>query len=125
MGFFPTSLTRSRSENELYIATTSEGVEVAVEAYAGQKNVVARGVSFRLPSRDRAVLWVNHGLDIDEVLPIVRGLLGFDPDTPFHWDIRAHGYRAESAHRLGYHISVRRPSALDKVWHSQAKGAGT
>ena len=33
------------------------------------------------------MLWVNHGLDIDVVLPIVRRLLGFEPDTPFHWDI--------------------------------------
>ena len=124
MGFFPASLTRSRHETELYLATTSEGVEIAVEVYEGKETVVTRGVSYTLPSRSRAVLWVNHGLDIDAVLPIVRELLGFDPDTPFHWDIRAHGYRARSAHRLGYHISVRRASALDKSWHRQAKEVG-
>ena len=123
MGFFPASLQRSRHENELDLATTSEGVEIAVEVYEGRETVVRRGVSFTLPSRARAVLWVNHGLDRDAVLPIVRGLLGFDPDTPFHWDIGAHGYRAQSTHRLGYHISVRRASALDKSWHRKAKEA--
>ena len=122
MGFFPTTPARSR---QIHLATTPEGVEIAVEVYEGKKTVVSRGVSFTLPSRDRAVLWVNHGLDKDAVLPIVRGLLGFDPDTPFHWDIRAHGYRAQSTHRLGYHISVRRASALDKSRHEQEKEVRT
>ena len=122
MGCFPALPERSR---QIYLATTSEGVEIAVEVYEGKETVVRRGVSFTLPGRDRAVLWVNHGLDIDAVLPIVRGLLGFDPDTPFHWDIRAHGYRARSTHRLGYHISVRRASALDKSAHRLTKEVRT
>ena len=119
MGFFP-----ARSEgspHEMHLVTTSEGDEIVVDAYAGQETVVARGVSYTLPSRQRAMLWVNHGLDIHVVLPIVRCLLGFEPDTPFHWDIRAHGRRAQSTHRLGYHISVRRASALDKSRHKQEK----
>ena len=123
MGFFPARLESSR--HEMHLATTSEGVEIVVEEYAGQETVVARGVSYTLPSRDRAVLWVNHGLDIDAVLPIVRRLLGFEPETPFHWDIRAHGWRAQSTHRLGYHISVRRASALDKSRHKQEKEVRT
>ena len=109
----------------MHLVTTSEGIEIVVDAYAAQETVVARGVSYTLPSRHRAVLWVNHGLDIDAVLPIVRRLLGFEPDTPFHWDIRAHGYRAQSTHRLGYHISVRRASALDKSRHKQEKEVRT
>ena len=112
MGFFPARSEGSR--HEMHLVTTSEGDEIVVDTYAGQETVVARGVSYTLPSRQRAMLWVNHGLDIDVVLPIVRRLLGFEPDTPFHWDIRAHGRRAQSTHRLGYHISVRRASALDK-----------
>ncbi len=123
MGFFPTSL--GSTSHELHLVTTTGGDEIVVDAYAGRQTVVTRGVSFTLPSRDRAVLWVNHGLDIDVVLPIVRGLLGFEPDTPFHWDIRAHGYRAQSTHRLGYHISVRRASALDKSRHEQEKEVRT
>ena len=80
MGFFP-----ARSEgspHEMHLVTTSEGIEIVVDAYAAQETVVARGVSYTLPSRHRAVLWVNHGLDIDAVLPIVRRLLGFEWDTP-------------------------------------------
>ena len=123
MGFFPAGSEGSRHEVEL--VTTPEGDEIVVDAYEGRQTVVTRGVSYTLPSRDRAVLWVNHGLDIDVVLPIVREMLGFDPDTSFHWDIRAHGYRAQSAHRLGYHISVRRPSALDRSKHKQAKEVRT
>ena len=123
MGFFPARSEGSR--HEMYLATTSEGDEIVVDAYAGKETVVRRGVSFTLPSRERAVLWVNHGLDIDAVLPIVRRLLGFDPDTPFHWDIRAHGRRAQSTHLLGYHISVRRASALDKSRHKQEKEVRT
>ena len=123
MGFFPA---RSEgSHHELHLVTTSEGEEIVVDVYEGRQTVVTRGVSYTLPSRDRAVLWVNHGLDVDTVLPIVRRLLGFDPDTPFHWDIRAHGYRARSGHRLGYHISVRRPSALDRSRHRQEKEVRT
>ena len=117
MGFFPASL--EGSLHEIHLVTTPDGDEIVVDAYPGQKTVVTRGVSFTLPSRDRAVLWINHGLDKDVVLPIVRRLLGFEPDTPFHWDIRAHGYQAQSTHRLGYDISVRRASALDKSKHSQ------
>ena len=123
MGFFPARSEGSR--HELHLVTTSEGDEIVVDAYAGQETVVARGVSYTLPSRQRAMLWVNHGLDIDVVLPIVRRLLGFEPDTPFHWDIRAHGRRSQSTHRLGYHISVRRASALDKSRHSHAKEVWT
>ncbi len=123
MGFFPARSEGSR--HELHLVTTSEGDEIVVDAYAGQQTVVTRGVSYTLPSRDRALLWINHGLDVDVVLPIVRRLLGFDPDTPFHWDIRAHGRRAQSTHRLGYHISVRRASALDKSKHGHAKEVRT
>ena len=123
MGFFPARSEGSR--HELHLVTTSEGDEIVVDAYAGKQTVVTRGVSYTLPSRDRAVLWINHGLDVDAVLPIVRRLLGFDPDTPFHWDIRAHGRRAQSTHRLGYHISVRRASALDKSRHQQEKEVRT
>ena len=123
MGFFPARSEGSR--HELHLVTTSAGNEIVVDAYAGKQTVVTRGVGYTLPSRDRAVLWVNHRLDIDVVLPIVRRLLGFEPDTPFHWDIRAHGYRAKSTHRLGYHISVRRASALDKSRHKQEKEVRT
>ena len=123
MGFFPARSEGSR--HELHLVTTSEGDEIVVDAYAGKQTVVTRGVSYTLPSRDRAVLWINHGLDVDAVLPIVRRLLGFDLDTPFHWDIRAHGRRAQSTHRLGYHISVRRASALDKSRHQQEKEVRT
>ena len=123
MGFFPTSL--GSSSHELNLVTTSAGDEIVVDSYAGRQTVVTRGVSFTLPSRERAVLWVNHGLDVDVVLPIVRELLGFEPDTPFHWDIRAHEYRAKSTHLLGYHISVRRASALDKARHEQEKEVRT
>ena len=123
MGFFPARSEGSR--HELHLVTTSEGDEIVVDAYAGQETVVARGVSYTLPSRQRAMLWVNHGLDIDVVLPIVRRLLGFEPDTKFYWEIRAHGRRAQSTHRLGYHISVRRASELDKSRHSHAKEVWT
>ena len=123
MGFYPAQSEGTR--HELHLVTTPDGVEIVVDVYPGRQRVVTRGVSYTLPSRDRAVLWINHGLERDTVLPIVRRLLGFEPDTPFHWDIRAHGYRAQSTHRLGYHISVRRASALDKSRHSHAKEVRT
>ena len=123
MGFFPAGSEGSR--HELHLVTTSEGDEIVVDSYAGRETVVTRGVSYTLPSRERAILWINHGLDRNAVLPIVRHLLGFEPDTPFHWDIRAHGWRAQSAHRLGYHISVRRASALDKSNHKHEKEVRT
>ena len=123
MGFFPAGLEGPR--HELKLVTTPDGDEIVVDTYAARQTVVTRGVSYTLPSRDRALLWINHGLDRDAVLPIVRRLLGFELDTPFHWDIRAHGYRAQSTHRLGYHISVRRASALDKSKHSHAKEVQT
>ena len=123
MGFFPARSGGSR--HELHLVTTPEGDEIVVDAYAAQQTVVTRGVSYTLPSRERAMLWVNHGLDVDVVLPIVRRLLGFEPDTAFHWEIRAHGRRAQSTHLLGYHISVRRASALDKSRHKQEKEVRT
>ena len=98
--------------NELYLATTVEGVEIEVEVYEGQQTVVVPGRgSFTLPSRGRARLFVNDGLDVDPILPIVRHLLGFEPDTKFYWEIRAHGRRAQTAHRLGHVITVRRAQA--------------
>ena len=98
--------------NELYQATTVEGVEIEVEVYEGRQNVVVPGRgSYTLPSRERALLFVNDGLDGDAVLPIVRDLLGFEPDTKFYWEIRAHGRRAQTAHRLGHRITVRRARA--------------
>ena len=123
MGFFPASLEGPR--HELHLVTMPDGDEIVVDTYAARQTVVTRGVSYTLPSRDRALLWINHGLDRDMVLPIVRRLLGFEPDTPFHWDIRAHGYRAQSTHRLGYHISARRASALDKSKHSHSEEVRT
>ena len=104
--------------NELYLATTVEGVEVEVEVYEGRETVVVRGGSYTLPSRRRACLWVNDGLNVDSVLPIVRDLLGFEPDTPFHWEIRAHGRRAQSNHRLGHRITVRRAQAWRRKGHT-------
>ena len=99
--------------NELYRATTVEGVEIEVEVYEGRQNVVMPGRgSYTLPSRDRALLFVNDGLDVDPILPIVRDLLGFEPDAKFYWEIRVHGRRAQTAHRLGHVITVRRARAL-------------
>ena len=58
--------------NELYLATTVEGVEIEIEVYEGQQTVVVPGRgSFTLPSRGRARLFVNDGLDVDPILPIV------------------------------------------------------
>ena len=51
--------------NELYLATTVEGVEIEVEVYEGQETVVVRGGSYTLPSRRRAGLWVNDDLNVD------------------------------------------------------------
>ena len=103
--------------NELYLATTVDGIEIEVEVYEGQRTVVVPGRgSFTLPSRSRALLFVNDGLDVDPILPIVRHLLGFAPDTKFYWEIRAHGRRAQTAHRLGHVITVRRAQAWR--WHS-------
>ena len=124
MGFFPARSEGSR--HELQLVTTSEGDEIVVDAYAGQETVVARGVSYTLPSRQRAMLWVNHGLDIDVVLPIVRRLLGFEPDTPIPLGDTPLTEGAPSLHtRLGYHISVRGASELDKSRHSHAKEVRT
>ncbi len=98
--------------NELYLATTAEGVEIEIEVYEGQQTVVVPGRgSFTLPSRSRAGLWVNDKLNVYTVLPIVRRLLGFEPDTKFYWEIGIHGWRAQTAHRLGHHITVRRARA--------------
>ena len=78
--------------NELYLATTVEGVEIEIEVYEGQQTVVVPGRgSFTLPSRGRARLFVNDGLDVDPILPIVRHLLGFEPHAKFYWEIGAYG----------------------------------
>ena len=46
--------------NEMHLATTVEGVEIEVEVYEGQQRVVVPGRgSFTLPSRSRALLFVN------------------------------------------------------------------
>ena len=111
--------------NELYLATTVDGVEIEVEVYEGRETVVVRGGSYTLPSRQRAGLWVNDGLNVDTVLPIVRDLLGFEPDTAFHWDIRAYGRFAQSTHRLGHRITVRRARAWNLKGHRLAKEVRT
>ena len=108
--------------DELYLATTAEGVEIEIEVYEGQQTVVVPGRgSFTLPSRGRARLFVNDQLDVDPILPIVRHLLGFAPDVKFYWEIRAHGRRAQTAHRLGHVITVRRAQAWRRNGHTPSK----
>ncbi len=113
---------RDAMSNELYLATTIDGIEIEVEVYEGQRTVVVPGRgSFTLPSRSRALLFVNDGLDVDPILPIVRHLLGFEPDTKFYWEIRAHGRRAQTAHRLGHVITVRRAQAWRRNGHTPSE----
>ena len=108
--------------NELYLATTVEGVEIEVEVYEGHQTVVVPGRgSFTLPSRGRARLFVNDQLDVDPILPIVRHLLGFEPDTKFHWEIGTYGRRAQTAHRLGHVITVRRARAWRRNGHTPSE----
>ena len=107
--------------NELYRATTVEGVEIEVEVYKAQETVAVRGGSYTTPSRRRARLFVNDELNVDPILPIVRHLLGFEPGTKFYWEIGAYGWRAQSTHRLGNVITVRRARAWRRNGHTPSE----
>ena len=97
---------------DIYLAEI-DGVDVEVEATEGRTTVVSRpAVGFTVPSRGRARVWVNDelrdDLGIDAIIATVRRLLGFAPDTPFYGLVGQGCREAESTHRLGWDITVRR-----------------
>ena len=96
---------------EIYLAAV-DGVDIEVEAAEARTTEVTRGVGFTIPSQTRARVWVNDDLDdelgIDAIIAAVRWLLGFEPDTPFCGVVGEGCREAQSAHRRGWGITVRR-----------------
>ena len=96
---------------EIYLAAV-DGVDIEVEAAEARTTVVTRGVGFTIPSRTRARVWINDGLDDelgkDTIIATIRRLLGFAPDTPFYGVIGEGCREAQSTHRLGWDFTVRR-----------------
>ena len=96
---------------EIYLAAVDD-VDIEVEAAEARTPAVTRGVGFTIPSRTRARVWVNDDLGdelgIDAIIAAVQRLLGFEPDTPFYWVVDEDCREAQSAHRRGWDITVRR-----------------
>ena len=91
----------------LIMATPAGKLQVEV---TNQQTTHARpsGGSFTMPYRGKARLCKPKDLSWEDVAPVTE-LLGFAPGTKFYSTIGDWGHHAQSRHRLGQTITIRRP----------------